>query len=81
MKSLLAIACFIASPSAVALATPNNITCPGYQATNVKTQQGNVVSADLTLAGPACNLYGTDLDNLVLQVEYETSRQPSSYYN
>lgn len=48
--------------------------CPGYQASNVKTQHGAVVGADLTLAGTACNVYGTDLDNLKLEIEYQTGR-------
>lgn len=67
---------FIASASAAAVLVNRDSTaaCPGYKASNVRTQHGNVVSADLNLAGSACNLYGTDLDNLVLQVEYETGK-------
>lgn len=73
MKGLVAAGYLIASASAAAgLVTRDAATCPGYKATNVKTEQGSIVSADLTLAGAACNVYGTDLDNLVLQVEYET---------
>jgi hypothetical protein len=45
--------------------------CPGYKASNVKTSSTSL-TADLKLAGPACNVYGTDLDNLVLEVTYET---------
>lgn len=44
--------------------------CPGYSASNIQTSEGQVVSADLSLAGTACNTYGTDLDSLVLAVEY-----------
>lgn len=44
--------------------------CPGYAASNIQTIGGQVMSADLSLAGTACNTYGTDLDSLVLQVEY-----------
>lgn len=73
MRGLAALGYFIAGASAAAvLATRDSTSCPGYKATNVQTQHGSVVSADLILAGSACNLYGTDLDNLVLQVEYET---------
>jgi hypothetical protein len=45
--------------------------CPGYAATNiVETATG--LTADLTLAGPACNIYGYDLGALKLLVEYQT---------
>lgn len=77
MKSLVATGCLIASASAAALATREATTCPGYKATNVKANGGSI-SADLSLAGAACNVYGTDLDKLVLQVEYETGRRPQS---
>jgi alpha-glucosidase len=45
--------------------------CPGYKASNVR-QTANAVTADLNLAGPACNIYGTDLRNLTLTVEYQS---------
>lgn len=45
--------------------------CPGYKATNVKTSATGLV-ADLQLAGPPCNTYGTDLERLRLEVTYET---------
>lgn len=48
-------------------------SCPGYKATNVKTSS-STLTADLSLAGPACNFYGDDLKSLTLQVVYETSR-------
>ena len=45
--------------------------CPGYKAQNVShTSTG--VQARLRLAGAACNIYGTDLDDLILSVEYQT---------
>lgn len=47
--------------------------CPGYKASNVeKTESG--VTADLTLAGGACNVYGEDIENLKLVVEYQTGK-------
>lgn len=47
-------------------------SCPGYKASNVKTTSSSV-TADLTLAGTACNVYGDDLESLTLEVVYETS--------
>ncbi|KAK2609148.1 hypothetical protein QQS21_002375 [Conoideocrella luteorostrata] len=46
--------------------------CPGYKASNIKTT-GHGLKADLHLAGPKCNAYGTDLDDLKLDVTVETS--------
>ncbi|KAG8896761.1 hypothetical protein FRC00_005310 [Tulasnella sp. 408] len=45
-------------------------SCPGYTAKNVKTGKGTL-SADLVLAGTACNAYGPDVQNLKLAVTYE----------
>lgn len=45
-------------------------SCPGYTAKNVKTGKGTL-SADLVLAGTACNAYGPDIQNLKLAVTYE----------
>ncbi len=45
--------------------------CPGYKASNVQTT-ANGLTADLSLAGQACNAYGDDLRNLKLTVSYET---------
>ncbi|OCT51452.1 putative alpha/beta-glucosidase agdC [Cladophialophora carrionii] len=47
-------------------------TCPGYRASNVQ-QTSNGLVANLNLAGPACNIYGTDLRNLSLTVEYQSA--------
>lgn len=46
-------------------------SCPGYKASNIKTSNTGL-TADLTLAGKACNVYGTDLTQLTLTVTYET---------
>ncbi|KAF8858861.1 glycoside hydrolase family 31 protein [Acephala macrosclerotiorum] len=46
-------------------------SCPGYEASNVKTT-ASTLTADLSLAGSACNVYGTDLTSLALSVVYET---------
>lgn len=45
--------------------------CPGYKASNVQ-EGANSLTADLALAGEACNRYGSDLENLKLLVEYQT---------
>lgn len=45
--------------------------CPGYKASNVKTTDSGL-TADLQLAGDACNIYGDDLTDLVLEVTYES---------
>lgn len=48
--------------------------CPGYVASNVQYSGNKTVGADLSLAGPACDTYGTDLTDLKLVVEYQTSQ-------
>jgi len=48
-------------------------SCPGYSASNVVTT-ATTLSADLTLAGAACNVYGKDLMSLILNVEYQTGK-------
>lgn len=47
--------------------------CPGYRAANIKAT-ANGLSADLHIAGPRCNAYGKDLDDLRLQVDVETRK-------
>lgn len=54
-------------------------SCPGYTASSVVTNGDQIVSADLTLAGAACNAYGTDLTDLTLTVEYQTSRSRQTF--
>lgn len=49
--------------------------CPGYKAGNVQND-GLTLTADLSLAGEACNVFGTDIQQLQLEVTYETG--PSS---
>lgn len=45
--------------------------CPGYKAGNVQSD-GATLTADLSLAGKACNVFGTDIQQLKLEVTYET---------
>ena len=55
-------------------------SCPGYKASNIRVS-GSGLTADLTLAGPACNAYGDDLTSLTLEVVYETGLIPSPKYD
>ncbi|KAB5511387.1 family 31 glycosyl hydrolase [Coniochaeta sp. 2T2.1] len=48
--------------------------CPGYKASNVKASATGL-TADLKLTGSACNVYGIDLTDLILQVTYETNNR------
>jgi hypothetical protein len=64
----------VSSVSASILPRQQNATlasCPGYKASGVETT-GNGLTATLTLAGTACNVYGTDLEELTLTVEYQS---------
>lgn len=74
LKPLAAAALFSATGDAAALLprTGDPASCPGYKASNVKSQGGSITSANLNLAGAPCNVYGTDLNNLKLLVEYQT---------
>ncbi|GLB35686.1 putative glycosyl hydrolase 31 family protein [Lyophyllum shimeji] len=45
--------------------------CPGYSASNVKSN-GAVLTADLSLNGQGCNVFGQDIKRLGLTVTYET---------
>lgn len=48
-------------------------SCPGYTASNV-VEKDSTLTADLTLAGDACNAYSDDIKNLKLLVEYQNSK-------
>lgn len=52
-------------------------SCPGYSASNVEVTDSGL-TADLKLAGEACDVYGEDLNDLVIEVTYETGAQPAS---
>lgn len=53
-------------------------SCPGYRARNIKESDSGV-TADLQLAGRPCNVYGTDLPNLTLTVEYQNGMQETPH--
>lgn len=44
--------------------------CPGYRASDVQ-KNANGMTAKLTLAGTGCNIYGNDIEDLTLTVEYQ----------
>lgn len=46
-------------------------SCPGYRANDVEVTASGL-TASLSLAGEACNAYGTDLEELTLTVEYQS---------
>lgn len=47
--------------------------CPGYTASNVNETDGGI-TADLTLAGAECNIYGLDLHDLKFEASYQTGK-------
>lgn len=51
---------------------PTPTGCPGYDASNVETT-ANGLTADLSLAGEACNAYGRDIEDLRLSVNYDSA--------
>ncbi|KAF2822203.1 alpha-glucosidase-like protein [Ophiobolus disseminans] len=46
-------------------------SCPGYKASNVQRSDSSL-TADLTLAGSECNIYGKDLLNLTFSAQWQT---------
>ena len=83
LNHFLAASCtLVSSVSAGILPRQQNATlasCPGYRASGVETT-GNGLTATLTLAGTACNVYGTDLEELTLTVDYQSGRSSSPSY-
>lgn len=50
-------------------------SCPGYAVSNVETTATGL-TASLTLAGPACNVFGNDVEELRLLVNYDAGISP-----
>ncbi|TKA83915.1 hypothetical protein B0A55_00179 [Friedmanniomyces simplex] len=50
---------------------PDAQQCPGYTASNIQNTSSGF-TADLTLAGSHCQAYGNDIDDLTLEVQYQT---------
>lgn len=48
--------------------------CPGYKASNVQ-EVTNGLTADLSLAGQECNVYGFDVHDLTLNVQYQSKER------
>ncbi|KAI1812354.1 glycoside hydrolase family 31 protein [Poronia punctata] len=74
MASLLFMAVAVSASALVGRDYPTSdplSACPGYSASNVKTTSSGL-TADLTLAGEGCDVYGTDMKDLVLEVSYDT---------
>ncbi|KAF2140842.1 glycoside hydrolase family 31 protein [Aplosporella prunicola CBS 121167] len=75
-RRLLAVTSFVAASFASTVAVRQDSApienCPGYTASNI-VDTGSAFTADLKLAGSACNTYGTDLTDLKLQVEYQSA--------
>jgi hypothetical protein len=46
-------------------------SCPGYKASNVQRSESSL-TADLTLAGTACNIHGEDLLELKFSAQWQT---------
>ncbi|EMC96216.1 glycoside hydrolase family 31 protein [Baudoinia panamericana UAMH 10762] len=64
-------------PTVMDLTAPNaQSICPGYTASNVQNGSSGL-TADLTLAGPACNAYGNDVRDLTLSVQYQSKERLS----
>ncbi|KFY80117.1 hypothetical protein V499_01006 [Pseudogymnoascus sp. VKM F-103] len=72
---VLAAAAAVSATTSIEYRTTSNgdplAKCPGYKASNVKVGKSSI-TADLTLAGKACNVYGDDLKSLTLEVEYQS---------
>ena len=64
------------------LAAPvrNANDCPGYTASNV-VRSDSSITADLNLAGPACNLHSQDLNDLKFLAEWQTGMSLSSSFD
>ncbi|CCX06613.1 family 31 glycosyl hydrolase [Pyronema domesticum] len=62
------------SPQVLAGLTPGTEKCQGYAASNVKKSISGL-TADLSLNGNGCAIYGSDLKSLKLEVNYETNER------
>ncbi|KAL9091717.1 MAG: hypothetical protein Q9159_001232 [Coniocarpon cinnabarinum] len=63
------------TPNVMDVSAPDaQLVCPGYRATDVR-QDSSGVTADLVLAGPACNTYGNDIHALAMSVQYQSKER------
>ncbi|KAF2710148.1 glycoside hydrolase family 31 protein [Pleomassaria siparia CBS 279.74] len=61
--------CFL--PWSISVPLKRAADCPGYKASNINQTNGGL-TADLSLAGSPCNVYGQDLPDLKFVAEYQT---------
>ena len=52
--------------------------CPGYKAANIVTS-GASITAELSLRGKECNVFGPDVKKLQLQADYESGTFTVNY--
>lgn len=65
------------TPNVLDTTAPNaQEVCSGYKASNVE-ETSDGLTADLTLVGDECNVYGNDIADLVLSVEYQSKERLS----
>jgi len=65
------------TPNVLDTTAPNaQDVCSGYKASNV-VEKSNSLSADLTIVGDGCNVYGNDIADLILSVEYQSKERLS----
>ncbi|KAI9722871.1 MAG: hypothetical protein M1828_004437 [Chrysothrix sp. TS-e1954] len=55
-------------------APDSQVVCKGYKAEDVQTSASGL-TANLIAKGPACNTYGTEIDELSLLVEYQSKER------
>jgi alpha-glucosidase len=72
LRTLAGVAGILSSLSTSATST-TIATCPGYSLKDV-VQTTASLTATLQLAGKGCNVYGPDIEDLSLLVEYQTGK-------
>ncbi|TIC03625.1 hypothetical protein E3Q18_00081 [Wallemia mellicola] len=81
MKTTPVVASLLTSALALSPLSANDygnrlLDCPGYAVDEAQTEQtANGLKAHLQLAGDACNAFGEDVQNLVLEATYETKER------
>lgn len=81
MKTTPVVASLLTSALALSPLSANDygnrvLDCPGYAVNEAQTEQtANGLKAHLQLAGDACNAFGEDVQNLVLEATYETKER------
>lgn len=68
----------IPAEAAVSVLSRDLTSCPGYTVSSV-TNTSNTITANLKLAGTACNVNGADVADLQLLVEYQTGKTTTDW--